>query len=141
MGGKTFASQLATLGLVDKDQARRADEERLSRERGQIEANNGTLASQHTKKALKDPSLEDLKTAGPIRDFLEIAKRLIKMDPSHIGDIITQAHRYKNDPKGKQLVWRIYQVRDLLPKCPVEKRETFIDRAFRRHDPKVEIPD
>lgn len=141
MGGKSFAEQLAMLGLVDKDRAKRVDEERAARERGQINVSNNSIVNQHLTKVLKDPSLEDLRTAGPIREFLEIAKRLIKLDPSHIGEILSQAHRYKKDPMGNELVWRLYQVRDLLPKCPVEKRETFIDRAFRRHDPKVAIPD
>ena len=141
MGGKTLGEQLVKLGLVDKDQAARADGERLGRERMELETRNNTLAQQHDKKALKDPSLEDLRTCATIRDFCEIAKRLLKMSPSHIGDIITHGHRFKNDKKGKELVWRIYKVRDLLLKCPVEKRETFIDRAFRKHEPKIEVPE
>lgn len=129
--GKTFAEQLAQRGLVSQ-----ASVDRLEQERRVEEMNAGRTK---TKDAVQ---LKDLDKAADMYEFGQIAQRILLDDPTIAGVIVAKAHRFKNnDPTAKAFIWRMYRVRDLLKACPEEKRERFLARAFRRHEPTVDIPE
>lgn len=129
---KTLAEQLADRGLVDECDLERV---KLAKE---VDALNENVIfdSDHV-------TPRDLDKASDIYAFGQVARALLFKDPSLVGLVIEKAHRFKDvtDKTAKAFIWRMYRIRDLLPKCPLLKRERFLYRAFRRHDPKVEIPE
>lgn len=128
----TLAEQLAQRGLVDEQAIERV---KLEREAEGLNE-QPDFAPDHV-------SHRDLDKATDIYAFGQVARILLFDDPSLIGVVIGKAHRFKDvtDKTAKAFIWRMYQIRDLLPHCPLSKRERFLFRAFRRHDPKVEIPE
>jgi len=129
---KTLAEQLAERGLVNE-----RDIERIKLEK-EVETLNEShdFVPDHV-------SPRDLDQARDIYSFGQVARALLFNDPSYIGLVVEKAHRFKDvtDKTAKAFIWRMYRIRDLLPHCPLIKRERFLLRAFRRHDPKVEIPE
>jgi hypothetical protein len=123
----SLAEQLAKRGLVSKETIDRIDGERA------VEALNAS-----TSQKAGHIWITDLKSAKDVHDFSRMAKTILLADFSVIGLVIQEAHRFKQD---KDFIRRMYQIRDRFQKCPPQKREQFLSRAFRRHDPLVEIPE
>jgi len=128
----TLAEQLAQRGMVDEQAVERV---KLEREAESL--------NEHPDFAPDHVTHRDLDKAPDLYAFGQVARTLLFDDPSLIGVVISKAHRFKDvtDKTAKAFIWRMYQIRDLLPRCPLPKRERFLFRAFRRHDPKVEIPE
>ena len=142
---KSLADQLLAKGMVPSDQvqelrAKEVEHNRLEERKGAgMAIQRGRPADKEL--ARDDATIESLYACQTVDGFCDLAKRVLQDRPDHIGRVITEAHRLKDAPGGKDLVWRVYRVRDLLGKCPSDKREQFLHRAFRRHNPKVSIPE
>ena len=129
-----LSEQLLRIGLLSEKrfQEQRAMEE-LEQEQGQ-QAKFAQLAQKGAK-----CGFTELDQCTSMHEFKLVAKQLLAQDPSKIQTIIQKAHRFKKDGQGKKFIWFFYQVRDILKKLPAEKREQFLNRAFRRSGSTLEI--
>ncbi|MFH0853680.1 MAG: hypothetical protein V1853_04730 [bacterium] len=99
------------------------------------DARRHSCAGQHLSKESKSRpvSMDNLKSAGSIREFKQIAKQLLERSPDVIDEIIQAAHTWKEKSGGKKLVWLMYQVRDGQQGAGGEVgRKDFLNRAFRK---------
>jgi len=130
-----LSEQLFRVGLLSKQQLCKQQAEEMLVE----EQNQQTKFAQLAKKGEKG-GFTELDQCTSMHEFKLVAKQLLSKDPSKIQVIIQKAHRFKKDDQGKKFIWFFYQVRDRLKKLPAEKREQFLNRAFRRSGSTLEIP-
>ena len=106
-----------------------------------IEREAAGQALQQRVMATQAHTLEDLKDATIIREFRDKARKLLVERPDLVNQVITLAHRFKDQPGGKRLVWLVFSVRDQLGHVPGPERDRFLRRAFRNKGATMEVPD
>ena len=128
--GKSLREQLFREGLVNERTFHEGEAER------KLQAGAEQALVRRSDK--KGGSLDACQDA---RELCEYAKEVLLHRPTEIQAILKRVHELRDAGKAdKRMIWTIYRVRDLLPTCPQAKRETFLKRAFRKSNPKVEIP-
>ncbi|MFH1129267.1 MAG: hypothetical protein V1686_00830 [Patescibacteria group bacterium] len=130
-----LSEQLFRVGLLSKQQLCKQQAEEMLVE----EQNQQTKFAQFAQKGAKG-GFTELDQTTSMHEFKLVAKQLLLKNPSEIQVIIQKAHRFKNADQGKKFVWFFYQVRDILKRLSAEKREQFLNRAFRRSGSTLEIP-
>lgn len=130
-----LSEPLLRVGLLSEKQFReQLVTEELEQEQGQ-QAKFAQFALKGTK-----GGFTELDQCANMSEFKFAAKQFLLKDPSKIQIIIQKVHRFKKDDQGKKFVWFFYQVRNILKNLPAEKREQFLNRAFRRLGSTLEIP-
>jgi hypothetical protein len=76
--------------------------------------------------------IEDLANCHTVNELRRAAIVLLARQPECAGDVLKEAHRLKELPGGKKLVWQMYQIRDNLQAVAEQDRERFLKRALRR---------
>jgi hypothetical protein len=72
-------------------------------------------------------------------EFKNMVKRVLLQDPLAMRGVIAAMQRFKGIEGWQDLPRIMYKIRDLLPRCPMEKRERFLSRALRRNNPQFSI--
>lgn len=85
-------------------------------------------------------TLEELTETKTLREFRDKARKFLVERPDTIDTVIRLAHRFKEEPGGKRLVWQFFSVREQLSKVPGPKRDRFLRRALRAHAPVMDVP-
>jgi len=130
-----LSEQLRRVGLLSEQQFQEQQAEEMLVE----EQNQQTKFAQLAQKGAKG-GFTELDQTTSMHEFKLVAKQMLLENPSQIHVIIKKAHRFKNDDQGKKFIWFFYQVRNVLKKLSAEKREQFLNRAFRRSGLTLEIP-
>lgn len=131
-----LSEQLLKAGLVSPEKVDGVVAEKKMREKTAA----GQQFHQLTTKSGRPASFDRLEFCGTIAEFKDTARKILSGHPEEIGQIINLAHRFKDAPGGKKLIWLMYQVRDGLVNAEPAKREQFLRRAFRKCGGTIEIP-
>ncbi|OGF82293.1 hypothetical protein A3B18_03045 [Candidatus Giovannonibacteria bacterium RIFCSPLOWO2_01_FULL_46_13] len=132
----TLLDELAKKGLIAKDKEKKILERQRDESRRKEVQNSRELSSTH-----RDPSLIRLGSCPSIREFKAIAKDLLTEDPGKILAVINEAHRFKEESAGKDLLTLVYKVKDGLKGMDRGSVEKFLKRAFRRAGATLEKKD
>ncbi|MBU1015277.1 hypothetical protein KKI17_02465 [Patescibacteria group bacterium] len=111
-----MAEELKKVGLISEERYNAVEEER----RYLVHTASQQQLAGLTKKSGRPANFERLETCGSIAEFKDTARRILLEHPEEMNSIIQAAHRFKDMPGGKKLIWLMYQVRDRLAQAPPE---------------------
>ena len=90
----------------------------------------------------KVPDFEPLRTADTIDEFKMRAREILRSNRDHFVSVeaIARQQFASNDPADQKLLRLISDIGRLIRSVPDRHLETFLSRAFRKHNAKVAIP-
>jgi len=133
----SLSEQLLRVGLVSKEKYEAIEKERETHNRRESE----DLIHQASRKSKRPINFVRLESCGTVAEFKDTARKLLQEFPEEVTEVINLAHRFKDTPGGKKLIWLVYQVKDGLAKVQPSKMEQFLKRAFRKAGTEIEIPE
>jgi len=104
----SFADIMKNAGLITEEAAEEVRKKDLDRMR--------QVQRSYRREKGGDYGLAQLEVEDSVVQFREQSKQLLLRDPSLITDILRIAHQFGDEESRKNLVWRLYTLRDELKK-------------------------